>query len=118
VGGLVRASGAGLGCPDWPRCFGSWIPPLSAADLPARFDPALFKPTLMWTEYLNRLLGMTVGLMILATTISAWRHHRREPPDPVGRPPERRLLAVDMPEVCPIRGPGVLDGLTPLRLVP
>lgn len=78
VGGLVRASGAGLGCPDWPRCFGSWIPPLSAADLPAQFDPAQFNPALMWTEYLNRLLGVTVGLMILATTISAWRHHRRE----------------------------------------
>jgi cytochrome c oxidase assembly protein subunit 15 len=79
VGGLVRASGAGLGCPDWPRCFGSWIPPASAASLPPQFDPALFNPTLMWTEYLNRLLGATVGLLILATAISAWRHHRREP---------------------------------------
>lgn len=79
VGGLVRASGAGLGCPDWPRCFGSWIPPASAADLPPQFDPALFNPTLMWTEYLNRLLGVTVGFLILATTISAWRHHRRDP---------------------------------------
>ena len=79
VGGLVRASGAGLGCPDWPRCFGGWIPPASAADLPPQFDPALFNPTLMWTEYLNRLLGVTVGFLILATTISAWRHHRREP---------------------------------------
>jgi cytochrome c oxidase assembly protein subunit 15 len=79
VGGLVRASGAGLGCPDWPRCFGGWIPPASAADLPAQFDPALFNPTLMWTEYLNRLLGVTVGFLILATTISAWRHHRKEP---------------------------------------
>lgn len=80
VGGLVRASGAGLGCPDWPRCFGSWIPPASAAELPAQFDPSLFNPTLMWTEYLNRLLGVTVGLLILATAVSAWRHHRREPP--------------------------------------
>jgi heme a synthase len=79
VGGLVRASGAGLGCPDWPRCFGSWIPPASAADLPRGFDAAQFNPTLMWTEYLNRLLGVTVGFVILATTVSAWRHHRREP---------------------------------------
>ena len=79
VGGLVRASGAGLGCPDWPRCFGSWIPPASAADLPPPFDPAQFNPTLMWTEYLNRLLGVTVGFLILATTISAWRHHRHQP---------------------------------------
>ena len=79
VGGLVRASGAGLGCPDWPRCFGSWIPPASAAELPPQFDLAQFNPTLMWTEYLNRLLGVTVGLLILATTISAWRNHRHEP---------------------------------------
>ena len=79
VGGLVRASGAGLGCPDWPRCFGGWIPPMSAADLPPQFDASQFNPTLMWTEYLNRLLGMTVGFLILATVVSAWRHHRREP---------------------------------------
>ncbi len=79
VGGLVRASGAGLGCPDWPRCFGGWIPPMSAADLPPQFDASQFNPTLMWTEYLNRLLGMAVGFLILATVVSAWRHHRREP---------------------------------------
>jgi cytochrome c oxidase assembly protein subunit 15 len=79
VGGLVRVSGAGLGCPDWPRCFGSWIPPASAAELPAGFDAAQFNPTLMWTEYLNRLLGVTVGFLILATLVSAWRHHRRTP---------------------------------------
>src|ERR671910_1851849 len=79
VGGLVRASGAGLGCPDWPRCFGSWIPPASAATLPPQFDVSQFNPTLMWTEYLNRLLGVSVGFFILATTISAWRHHRHQP---------------------------------------
>jgi cytochrome c oxidase assembly protein subunit 15 len=79
VGGLVRASGAGLGCPDWPRCFGSWIPPLSAASLPPEFDPAQFNPQLMWTEYLNRLLGVIVGFLIFATTVSAWRHHRAQP---------------------------------------
>jgi cytochrome c oxidase assembly protein subunit 15 len=33
----------------------------------------------MWTEYLNRLLGVIVGFLILATVVSAWRHHRREP---------------------------------------
>ena len=67
----MRASGAGLGCPDWPRCFGSWIPPASAADLPAGFDPRSSIPTLMWTEYLNRLLGVTVGFSIFATLVSA-----------------------------------------------
>jgi cytochrome c oxidase assembly protein subunit 15 len=77
VGGLVRASGAGLGCPDWPRCFGSWIPPASAADLPPGFEASQFNPVLMWTEYLNRVLGVTVGILIFATFVSAWRHHRR-----------------------------------------
>ena len=78
VGSLVRASGAGLGCPDWPRCFGSWIPPMSAEALPPQFSAEQFNATLMWTEYLNRLLGVTVGFFILATVVSAWRHHRRE----------------------------------------
>jgi cytochrome c oxidase assembly protein subunit 15 len=32
----------------------------------------------MWTEYVNRLLGVTVGFFILGTTVSAWRHHRQE----------------------------------------
>lgn len=79
VGGLVRASGAGLGCPDWPRCFGGWVPPMSAADLPAGFDPSQFNATLMWTEYVNRLLGVTVGFFIFATLVSAYRHHRHTP---------------------------------------
>ena len=78
VGSLVRASGAGLGCPDWPRCFGSWIPPMSAEALPPQFSADQFNATLMWTEYLNRVLGVTVGLFILATVVAAWRHHRRE----------------------------------------
>jgi cytochrome c oxidase assembly protein subunit 15 len=79
VGGLVRASGAGLGCPDWPRCFGSWIPPLSAAELPPAFDRTQFNPVLMWTEYLNRLLGVTVGFFIFATLVVAVRDHRHTP---------------------------------------
>lgn len=78
VGSLVRASGAGLGCPDWPRCFGSWIPPASAAALPPQFDASQFNPSLMWTEYMNRLLGVTTGIFIFATAVSAWRHHRRD----------------------------------------
>lgn len=79
VGGLVRAAGAGLGCPDWPRCFGLWIPPLSPDDLPAPYDPEAFNAFKTWLEYVNRLVGVTVGLFILATFVRARRYVRTDP---------------------------------------
>ena len=79
VGALVRAAGAGLGCPDWPKCFGSWIPPLQASQLPPGWDPAQFNATLTWLEYTNRLLGVTIGLLIVATLVMALLWHRHRP---------------------------------------
>jgi cytochrome c oxidase assembly protein subunit 15 len=67
AGGLVRVTGAGLGCPDWPRCFGRWVPPIDAAQLPPEYDATRFNVRQTWTEYLNRLLGVVVGLLITAT---------------------------------------------------
>ena len=77
TGGLVRVSGAGLGCPDWPRCFGRWLPPLNVNQLPADVDPTTFNFALAWIEYLNRLFGMLLGLLVVVTAILAIIHYRR-----------------------------------------
>ena len=79
LGGLVRVSGAGLGCPDWPRCFGRWIPPVNVGQLPADLDPSLFNFTLAWIEYINRLVGVGVGLLIALVAVVAIVRFRKEP---------------------------------------
>lgn len=79
VGGLVRAAGAGLGCPDWPKCFGMWIPPTSAAELPPAFNPESFNVFKTWTEYLNRLVGVIIGFLILATFVLSFRYRKEKP---------------------------------------
>ncbi|MGY6559537.1 MAG: COX15/CtaA family protein [Nitritalea sp.] len=107
VGGIVRSTGSGMGCPDWPKCFGSWVPPTSVNQLPSnyqeiylekrinkndRFVASLerlgfsnkaeeirndksilieeeFNATKTWIEYVNRLIGAIIGLLILAVFI-------------------------------------------------
>jgi heme A synthase len=81
LGGVVRTSEAGLGCPDWPRCHGEFIPPLE-------------KDVLI--EYSHRLLAMTVGFLILGTAIAAWVWHRR-----------RRMVAVPAVIALLLLGPQV-----------
>ena len=61
IGGTVRATGSGDACPDWPRCFGRWIPPLELHAL---------------VEYSHRLAAAMAGVLILATAWVAWRRAR------------------------------------------
>ncbi len=75
VGGLVRSTGAGMGCPDWPKCFGVWVPPTDVSQLPANYQEIYaqsyanteFNVYKTWTEYLNRLVGVLIGFFILLT---------------------------------------------------
>jgi cytochrome c oxidase assembly protein subunit 15 len=79
AGGIVRASGAGMGCPDWPTCFGQWIPPTAESQLPANYhevyalgyENTTFNPLKTWTEYVNRLVGASTGLLVLLTAWSS-----------------------------------------------
>ncbi|PJF44238.1 MAG: hypothetical protein CUN55_04955 [Phototrophicales bacterium] len=79
VGGLVRAADAGLGCPDWPKCFDRWYPPLTVDQVPDHIDPNLFDVRLAWIEYINRIVGVTVGFLILGTVYHALRSYRQKP---------------------------------------
>lgn len=102
VGAVVRVTGSGMGCPDWPTCWGCLIPPTSVEQvdfdkLPIeRFqkkagrmgrDPASitvealraeFNPRHVWTEFFNRMCSLPVGFFSLATFIAAfWQRDKR-----------------------------------------
>ncbi|MCF0042283.1 COX15/CtaA family protein [Dyadobacter fanqingshengii] len=80
AGGVVRSTGAGMGCPDWPRCFGRWVPPTEVSQLPANYKELYgaklkgeieFNPVKTWIEYVNRLLGAFTGVMIFLTLLAS-----------------------------------------------
>ena len=116
VGGIVRSTGSGMGCPDWPKCFGSWVPPTDVTQLPndykdiyvqqrvdknARFakyltalgfedlahqvenDPDIlieedFNAIKTWTEYINRLIGAVIGILIFGTAVLSIRYWKED----------------------------------------
>jgi cytochrome c oxidase assembly protein subunit 15 len=117
VGGVVRSTGSGMGCPDWPKCFGRWIPPTSVADLPVDYKDSYasnrekknrkfaallstigltetaqklladesvliesdFNASKTWIEYLNRLVGVVIGFLVILVVWQSFKLRSQEP---------------------------------------
>lgn len=76
LGAYVRLSDAGLGCPDWPGCFGSMtVPQSEAAILQAQtaYPDATLEVHKAWKEMLHRYLAGTLGILILGLFILGWQ---------------------------------------------
>ena len=78
VGAYVRLSDAGLGCPDWPGCYGQIVAP---ADQSAVDDDYAGRPLhsgKAWKEMIHRYLAGSLGLAILLLAVLAWRNRRQD----------------------------------------
>ncbi|GAB2522284.1 COX15/CtaA family protein [Spirosoma aerophilum] len=87
AGGIVRGTGSGMGCPDWPKCFGRWVPPTEVSQLPVNYQQIYgaklkgeveFNAVKTWIEYANRLLGVLSGFLVFATLIASISYLKKD----------------------------------------
>lgn len=84
-GSFTRLSDSGLGCPDWPGCYGEATPfgareEIHAAQTVLPSGPVTWSKA--WIEMIHRYLAMTVGVLILVMAAAAWRERRQLPFSP------------------------------------
>ena len=84
-GAFTRLSDSGLGCPDWPGCYGEVSPlgareEIHAAQSAAPGGPVTWSKA--WIEMIHRYLAMTVGVLTLAMAAAAWLARRQLPLSP------------------------------------
>ena len=79
LGAYVRLSDAGLGCPDWPGCYGHLVVPSADHAVAAANEAHPARPLdsgKAWKEMVHRYLAGSLGLAILALALIGWRHRR------------------------------------------
>lgn len=85
-GAYVRLADAGLGCPDWPGCFGQITPTQAADQIREAYADDPHGPVSMpkaWKEMIHRYLATGVGMLIMAITAVAWMRRREDGVAPV-----------------------------------
>jgi cytochrome c oxidase assembly protein subunit 15 len=87
VGAFVRLTDAGLGCPDWPGCYGQITPKHAAQDIAKAVTEqgGVHGPVSMkkaWHEMLHRYLAGALGLLILWIAVMAWAQRQRSEQSP------------------------------------
>jgi heme A synthase len=79
LGAGVRATGSGLSCPDWPTCYGHWVP--LPGDIPANVGYSYFQVMLEWVHRL--IAGVILGPLILVIAVLGWRARGERPRMPL-----------------------------------
>lgn len=77
VGAYVRLSDAGLGCPDWPGCYGQLVAPADQSALDGDYAGQTLHAGKAWKEMIHRYLAGSLGLAILALSILAWSNRKQ-----------------------------------------
>ena len=77
AGAFVRLSDAGLGCPDWPQCYGELIGIGDEQAAAAQYPASVYDPYKAWVEVAHRYLAAALGLLIVILAAVQWRRQRR-----------------------------------------
>lgn len=81
LGAWVKATGSGLACPDWPRCYGEWLPPFPSADNGGQWqgEPVTYAQANILYEWGHRFVAAALGPFYLAFAWLAWRGKELSP---------------------------------------